>query len=172
MARYIVLSETNNIDTNWSTFLTLLRDLEHRSMQLKSKFRTQWSLFPSGLTCSRFDIMVSSFVTIRSNIWGVSVPRHLVVSSYVDIGSIKRKNTLSKKVASSSDPAIRQEYNRVRNKVKWAVNKMKKKFEKDLYENARMNMCSRSLKRVKKVDQLVSMLLVSLSTVYLDIWYF
>jgi hypothetical protein len=31
---------------------------------------------------------------------------------------IKRKNTLSKKVASSSDPAIRQEYNRVRNNVK------------------------------------------------------
>jgi hypothetical protein len=29
MARYTVLSETNNIDTNWSTFITLLRDLEH-----------------------------------------------------------------------------------------------------------------------------------------------
>jgi hypothetical protein len=35
---------------------------------------------------------------------------------------IKRKNTLSKKVASSSDPAIRQEYNIVRNKVKGSVN--------------------------------------------------
>jgi hypothetical protein len=79
---------------------------------------------------------------------------------------------------------------------------MKKKFEKDLYENAKKNpkairsyiksksktgegigdlhidpedtnsekdLCSRSLKRVKKVDQLVSMLLVSLSTLYLAI---
>jgi hypothetical protein len=35
-----------------------------------------------------------------------------------------------------------------------------------------MNLCSMSLKRVKKVDQLVSMLLVSLSTIYLAIWYF
>ena len=52
---------------------------------------------------------------------------------------IKRKNTLSKKVASSSDLAIRQEYNRVRNKVKGSVNKMKKKFEKDLSENAKKN---------------------------------
>jgi hypothetical protein len=78
--------------------------------------------------------------------------------------------------------------------VKGAVNKMKKKFEKDLYENAKknpkairsyiksksktregigdlhgMNLCSRSLKIVKNVAQLVSMLLVSLSTVYLAI---
>ena len=30
MARYTVLSETNNIDTNWSTYITLLSDLEHR----------------------------------------------------------------------------------------------------------------------------------------------
>ena len=52
---------------------------------------------------------------------------------------IKRKNTLSKKVASSSDPAIRKEYNRVRNKVKGSVNKMKKKFEKGLSENAKKN---------------------------------
>ena len=52
---------------------------------------------------------------------------------------IKRKNTLSKNVASSSDHAIRQEYNRVRNTVKGVVNKMKKKFEKYLYENAKKN---------------------------------
>jgi uncharacterized protein with LGFP repeats len=80
---------------------------------LKSQFRTQWSLFPSGLTCSRFDNPIDKKT------------RDL----------IKRKNTLSKKVASSSDHPIRQEYNRVRNKVKGAVNKMKKKFEKYLYEN-------------------------------------
>jgi hypothetical protein len=36
MARYTVLSETNNIDTNWSTFLTLLRDLEHRFFPTKT----------------------------------------------------------------------------------------------------------------------------------------
>jgi hypothetical protein len=36
MARYTVLSETNNIDTNWSTFLTLLRDLEHRFIPTKT----------------------------------------------------------------------------------------------------------------------------------------
>jgi transcription initiation factor IIF auxiliary subunit len=52
---------------------------------------------------------------------------------------IKRKNTLSKNVASSSDHPIKQEYNRVRNKVKGAVNKMKKKFENDLYGNAKKN---------------------------------
>ena len=52
---------------------------------------------------------------------------------------IKRRNTLSKKVASSSDLAIRQEYNRVRNNVKGSVNKMKKKFEKVLSENAKKN---------------------------------
>jgi hypothetical protein len=45
-------------------------------------------------------------------------------------GLIKKKNTLSQKVASSSYHAIRQEYNRVRNKAKGAVNKIKKKFEK------------------------------------------
>jgi hypothetical protein len=74
------LNETNNIDTNGTIFLTTIKDLEHRFIptkttnmngrrnQLKSKFKTQWSLFPSGLTCSRFDIMVSSLVIIRSNI--------------------------------------------------------------------------------------------------------
>jgi hypothetical protein len=36
MARYTVLSETNNIDTNWSTLLTLLRDLEHRFIPTKT----------------------------------------------------------------------------------------------------------------------------------------
>ena len=36
MARYRVLSETNNIDTNWSTFSTLLRDLEHRFIPTKT----------------------------------------------------------------------------------------------------------------------------------------
>ena len=36
MARYTVLSETNNIDTNWSTFLTILRDLEHRFIPTKT----------------------------------------------------------------------------------------------------------------------------------------
>jgi hypothetical protein len=52
------------------------------------------------------------------------------LSTYVSVAiEVKRKNTLSKKVASSSDHPIRQEYNRVRNKVKGAVNKMKKKFE-------------------------------------------
>jgi hypothetical protein len=36
MVRYTVLSETNNIDTNWSTCLTLLRDLEHRFFPTKT----------------------------------------------------------------------------------------------------------------------------------------
>ena len=36
MARYTVLNETNNINTNWSTFLTLLRDLEHRFIPAKT----------------------------------------------------------------------------------------------------------------------------------------
>ena len=108
MARYTVLSETNNIDTNWSTFLTLLRDLEHRFIPTKT-------INLNGKRRNTFPIDKKT--------------RDL----------IKRKNTLSKKVASSSDHPIRQEYNRVRNKVKGAVNKMKKKFEKYLYENAKKN---------------------------------
>jgi hypothetical protein len=108
MARYTVLSETNNIDTNWSTFLTILRDLEHRFIPTKT-------INMNGRRRNTFPIDKKT--------------RDL----------IKRKNTLSKKVASSSDHPIRQEYNRVRNKVKGAVNKMKKKFEKDLYENAKKN---------------------------------
>jgi hypothetical protein len=138
----LIMGDFNYPDIDWENWNT---------KGVKSKFRTQWSLFPSGLACSRFDIMVSSFVTIKSNIWGVSVPRHLVVSSYVDIDTnwstfltllrdlehmfiptktinmngrrrntfpidkktrdlIKRKNTLSKKVASSSDHPIRHLY--------------------------------------------------------------
>jgi hypothetical protein len=91
MARYTVLSETNNIDTNWSTFLTLLRDLEHRFFPTKT-------INMNGRRRNTFPIDKKA--------------RNL----------IKRKNTLSKKVASSSDHTIRQEYNRVRNKVKGAVN--------------------------------------------------
>ena len=99
MARYTVLNETNNINTNWSTFLTLLRDLEHRFIPKKP-------INMNGRRRNTFPIDKKT--------------RDL----------IKRKNTLSKKVACSSDHQIRQEYNRVRNKVKGAVNKMKKKFEK------------------------------------------
>ena len=36
MVRYTVLNETNNINTNWSTFLTLLRDREHRFIPKKN----------------------------------------------------------------------------------------------------------------------------------------
>ena len=36
MARYTVLNETNNIDTSWSTFSTLSRDLEHRFIPTKT----------------------------------------------------------------------------------------------------------------------------------------
>ena len=36
MARYTVLNETNNIDTNWSTYITLLSDLEHRFIPTKT----------------------------------------------------------------------------------------------------------------------------------------
>ena len=36
MARYTVLSGINNIDTNWSAFVTLLRDLEHRFIPKKN----------------------------------------------------------------------------------------------------------------------------------------
>ena len=99
MARYTVLSETNNIDTNWSTCLTLLRDLEHRFMPTKT-------INMNGRRRNTFPIDKKT--------------RDL----------IKRKNTLSKKVASSSDHPIRQEYNRVRNKVKGAVNKMKNNLKK------------------------------------------
>ena len=99
MARYTVLSEINNIDTNWSTLLTLLRDLEHRFIPTKT-------INMNGRRRNTFPIDKKTR----------------------DV--IKRKNTLSKKVASSSDYPIRQEYNRVRNKAKGAVNKIKKKFEK------------------------------------------
>ncbi|VDI34571.1 Hypothetical predicted protein [Mytilus galloprovincialis] len=52
---------------------------------------------------------------------------------------IKRKNILSKKIVTNQDPEIRAEYNRVRNKTKSSVNKLKKKFEKGLSENAKAN---------------------------------
>jgi len=102
------LSETNNIDTNWTIFLTILKDLEHRFIPTKT----------------------TNMNGRRRNTFPVDKKTR-------DL--IKRKNTLSKKVASSSDPAIRQEYNIVRNKVKGSVNKMKKKIEKGLSENAKKN---------------------------------
>ncbi|CAG2214927.1 unnamed protein product [Mytilus edulis] len=43
------------------------------------------------------------------------------------------------KVVTNQDPEIRAEYNRVRNKTKSSVNKLKKKFEKGLSENAKAN---------------------------------
>jgi hypothetical protein len=82
-------SETNNIDANWTIFLTTLKDLEHRFIPTKTTNM-------NGRRRNTFPIDKKT--------------RDL----------IKRKNTLSKKVASGSDPAtcIRQEYNRVRNKRK------------------------------------------------------
>jgi ElaB/YqjD/DUF883 family membrane-anchored ribosome-binding protein len=101
-------TETNNIDTNGTIFLTTIKDHEHRFIPTKTTNM-------NGRRRNTFPIDKKT--------------RDL----------IKWKNTLSKKVASSSDPAIRQEYNRVRNKVKGSVNKMKKKFEKGLSENAKKN---------------------------------
>ena len=102
------LNETNNINANWTIFITTLMDLEHRFIPTKT-----------------------------TNMYGRRRNTFTIDKNTRDL--IKRKNTLSKKVVSSSDPAIRQEYNRVRNKVKGAVNKMKKKFEKGLSENAKKN---------------------------------
>ena len=70
------LSETNNIDTNWTIFLTILKDLEHRFIPTKTTNM-------NGRRRNTFPIDKKT--------------RDL----------IKRKNTLSKKVASSSDLAIR-----------------------------------------------------------------
>ncbi|VDI14276.1 Hypothetical predicted protein [Mytilus galloprovincialis] len=50
----------------------------------------------------------------------------------------KKKNAFPK-IVTNQDPEIRAEYNRVRNKTKSSVNKLKKKFEKGLSENAKAN---------------------------------
>jgi hypothetical protein len=53
---------------------------------------------------------------------------------------IKKKNSLSKKVVNTSrDTDIRKQYNRVRNRVKKEVDKMRKKFELELSEKAKTN---------------------------------
>jgi hypothetical protein len=52
---------------------------------------------------------------------------------------IKKKNSLSKKVVTSRDPDIRKQYNRVRNRVKKEVDKMRKEFELELSEKAKTN---------------------------------
>ena len=101
-------SETNNIDANWTIFLTTLnkgiflttlKDLEHRFIPTKTTNM-------NGRRRNTFPIDKKT--------------RDLV----------KRKNILYKKVARSSDLVIRQEYNRVRNKVKGSVNKMGKKLKR------------------------------------------
>jgi hypothetical protein len=196
MARYTVLCETNNIDTNWSTFLTLLRDLEHRFIPTKTinmngrrrntfpiakktrdlrdrPFNLKGAggygfLFRSEFffrTTQALEYLFFMFQNLTLGYMTKTLNQIFFFSTKIRIfffsntgnqnifleknhnppfklngrSLIKRKNTLSKKVASSSDHPIRQEYNRVRNKVKGAVNKMKKKFEKDLYENAKKN---------------------------------
>jgi hypothetical protein len=48
-------------------------------------------------------------------------------------------NSLSKKVVTSRDPDIRKQYNRVRNRVKKEVDKMRKEFELELSEKAKTN---------------------------------
>ena len=52
---------------------------------------------------------------------------------------IKEKNRLSKMAITSRDPEIRKKYNRVRNQVKSHVNKLGKKYEKDLVQRAKEN---------------------------------
>jgi hypothetical protein len=52
------LKESENIDTNWDKFLAILK--------------------AKRLICSRFEIIGSSFVIIKSIMCGVSVPLHLV----------------------------------------------------------------------------------------------
>jgi hypothetical protein len=50
---------------------------------------------------------------------------------------IRGKNRQSKMAITSRDPEIRKKYNRVRNQVKSHVNKLKKKYEKDLVQRAK-----------------------------------
>ena len=92
-------SETNNIDANWTIFLTTLKDLEH-------------SFIPTKTT---------NMNGRRRNTFPIDKKTRDLV---------KRKNILYKKVARSSDLVIRQEYNRVRNKVKGSVSKMGKKLKR------------------------------------------
>ncbi|VDI78167.1 Hypothetical predicted protein [Mytilus galloprovincialis] len=98
-----------SVDTNWKYFLTTLNELEQRFVPTKKKM-TQ--------------------IGKKKNAFPVDKKTREL---------IKRKNILSKKIVTNQDPEIRAEYNRVRNKTKSSVNKLKKKFEKGLSENAKAN---------------------------------
>ncbi len=52
---------------------------------------------------------------------------------------IRRKNALSRRYIATKDPAIRKEYNRMRNKVKRDMRKLRKKFEKKLAQESKSN---------------------------------
>ena len=52
---------------------------------------------------------------------------------------IKKKNSLSRKAIKTKDPAVRKEYNRIRNQVKKSVDNLKKQFEKNLSSSAKEN---------------------------------
>ncbi len=52
---------------------------------------------------------------------------------------IRKKNNLARRITRNHDPMLRQEYNKLRNKVKAAVKKLRKKYEKDLSKQAKRN---------------------------------
>jgi hypothetical protein len=52
---------------------------------------------------------------------------------------VKQKNALSKKLSKGNNQEVRKEYNRVRNEVKTAVNKLKKQYEKRISIQAKEN---------------------------------
>jgi len=101
------LSDKNDINTNWNSFLSTMRRLEDIFIPTKTREKDNKHKFPLD-----------------------KETREL----------IKKKNSLSKKVVISRDPDIRKQYNRVRNRVKKEVDKMRKKFELELVsEKAKTN---------------------------------
>jgi hypothetical protein len=67
----------------------------------------------------------------------VSDPLHLV--GFDICWNRKLFCKVSNRVVTSRDPNIRKQYNRVRNRVKKEVDKMRKEFELELSEKAKTN---------------------------------
>ena len=104
-----LLSDTNDIDQNWNKFNEIMKKLE--TMYIPTR---KYRQIPVG----------------KGNTFPMDEKTR---------EKIREKNRLSKMAITSRDPEIQKKYNRVRNQVKSHVNKLKKKYEKDLVQRAKEN---------------------------------
>ncbi len=98
-----------------------------------SDINTMWSMFQSKIASIEDQFIPKKIVTISSK------QKSRIPLDSSTFAQIRRKNTLSRRYLLTKDPTVRQEYNRIRNKVKSSMRKLRKKFEKNLAKEAKQN---------------------------------